>query len=67
MATQAFRDWLVRHEEDIAAGINDLGNLRGEFEMAIGRTPGRVMYPLPVESDPLEDVPEVSGNAEGIE
>lgn len=37
MATQAFREWLVRHEEDIAAGINDLAELRWEFEAVIGR------------------------------
>lgn len=36
MATQAFRDWLVRHEEDIAAGINDLAELREEFAAVIG-------------------------------
>jgi hypothetical protein len=37
MATQAFREWLTRHEEDIALGIEGLAELRDEFAQVIGR------------------------------
>ena len=32
-------DYLLRHEEDIACGINDFDDLRECFELIIGRKP----------------------------
>lgn len=34
-----FKDWLVRHEEDIALGINDYGDLTETFCRLLGRPP----------------------------
>lgn len=38
-----FQQWLVSHEDDIEAGVNDYGELRDIFKAVVGREAGEII------------------------